>query len=158
MLYALNRQLGEYRKYMLESENAASGRQLLANQAQGISEVLKNIALDQSEPLTVYTDKERKLNVAFSKAGILCSELMVFGDEDNLNLSLVTFGKADVVKIAEIASLELGIPLTVSKRLTLSEDKFCCIFHKQPRYDAAFGVAALTKAGESAGRGHPFRH
>ena len=53
VLYAVNRQIGDYRKYMLETENAASGRQLLANQAQGVSEILKNIALEQSEPLTI---------------------------------------------------------------------------------------------------------
>ena len=39
VLYAVNRQIGDYRKYMLETENAASGRQLLANQAQGVSAV-----------------------------------------------------------------------------------------------------------------------
>ncbi len=150
VLYAVNRQIGDYRKYMLETENAASGRQLLANQAQGVSEILKNIALEQSEPLTIYSEKEKQLNVALLKAGIVCSEVLIAGDEDDLTLSLITFGKADVKKIAAIASHVLGNPLIISERLTLSKDKFCCILHKKPYFDAAFGVASLTKAGEAA--------
>lgn len=150
VLYAVNRQIGDYRKYMLETENASSGRQLLANQAQGVSEILKNIALEQSEPLNIYSDKEKQLNVALLKAGIVCSEVLIAGDEDNLTLSLITFGKADVRKIAAIASHVLGAQLIISERLTLSKDKFCCILHKKPYFDAAFGVASLTKSGETA--------
>lgn len=150
VLYAVNRQIGDYRKYMLETENAASGRQLLANQAQGVSEILKNIALEQSEPLTIYSEKEKQLNVALLKAGIVCSEVLIAGDEDSLILSLVTFGKADVKKIAAIASHVLAAPLIISERLTLSKDKFCCILHRKPYFDAAFGVATLTKTGEIA--------
>ena len=150
VLYAVNRQIGDYRKYMVETENAASGRQLLANQAQGVSEILKNIALEQSEPLTIYSEKEKQLDVAFLKAGIICSEVLIAGDEENLTLSLITFGKSDVKKIAAIASHVLGTRLIISERLTLSKDKFCCILHKRPYYDAAFGVASLTKTGETA--------
>lgn len=149
VLYAVNRQIGDYRKYMLETENAASGRQLLANQAQGVSEILKNIALEQSEPLTIYSEKEKQLNVALLKAGIVCSEVLIAGDEDSLTLSLVTFGKADVKKIAAIASHVLAAPLIISERLTLSKDKFCCILHRKPYFDAAFGVATLTKTAKS---------
>lgn len=150
VLYAVNRQIGDYRKYMLETENAASGRQLLANQAQGVSEILKNIALEQSEPLNIYSEKEKQLNISLLKAGIVCSEVLIAGDEENITLSLITFGKADVKKIAAIASHVLGMPLIISERLTLSKDKFCCILHKKPYFDAAFGVASLTKTGETA--------
>lgn len=150
LLYAVNRQLAEYKKYMLEAENAASSRAMLAKQAQGISEILKNLALEQSEPLKIYTEKERALNVALLGAGIVCSETLVFGDEQNLTLSLITFGKADVKKIAVIASQILNAPMIISERLTLSQDKFCCILKKKPRFDAAFGVATRTKQGEQA--------
>ncbi len=150
LLYAVNRQLAEYAKYMVEVENAASGRQLLANQAQGVSEILKNLALEQSEPLRLYADKERALNIALLGAGIVCSETLIYGDEDNLTLSLITFGKSNVKKIAAIASHVLQADMIISERLTLSQDKYCCILRKRPYFDAAFGVASLTKAGENA--------
>ncbi len=150
LLYALNHQLVEYRKYMTEAENAASGRALLANQAQGVSEILKNLALEQSEPLRLYTDKEKVLNVALLSAGIVCSEVLVYGDEEDLTLSLITFGKADVKKIAKVASQLMDTDMIISERLALSQNKYCCILRKKPYFDAAFGVASMKKSGETA--------
>ena len=148
LLYALNRHLRDYKNYMLQAENAADGRAMLANQAKGISEVLRNLALEQSEPLRLYTDKERMLNLALLRVGIVCSEVLIYGDEDNLTLSLITFGKADVKKIAAIASHLFQAEMMISERVSLSREKFCCILRKKPLYDAAFGVACATKAGE----------
>ncbi len=150
VLYSVNRHLADYRKYMLETENAASGRALLAGQAQGVSEILRELALEQSEPLRIYTEKERALNVALLKAGIVCSEVLIYGDELAPTLSLITFGRADVKKIAQIASDLFRFPLMISERITLSQDKYCCILRKKPTFDAAFGVASATKAGETA--------
>lgn len=150
LLYAVNRHLIDYRKYMTETENAASGRALLARQAQGVSEILRNLALEQSEPLRLYTDKERAFHIALLKVGIVCSEILIYGDEQNPVISLITFGRADVKKIARIASDLFQFPMMISKRITLSQDKYCCILHKIPQFDAAFGVASAKKRGESA--------
>lgn len=150
LLYAVNGQIGEYKRYMLETENAAVGRKLLSAQAKGVSEILRTLALEQSEPLKIYTDKERALNVAFLGAGLICSEVLIYGEEDDLTLSLITFGSADVKKIAAVASEQLGAPMIISQKLTLDNDKFCCIFRKKTYFDAAFGVASVRKSGESA--------
>ena len=149
ILYALNHQLSEYKRYMLEHENASNGRRLLASQAQGVSEILKNLALEQSEPLVMYTERERALEIALLRVGVVCSETLIFGNEDSLTLSLITFGKADVKKIALVASDVLGVRMTISERLTLSGDKFCCILRKKPLFDASFGVSTLKKEGET---------
>ncbi len=150
VLHALNRQLRDYKTYMTEAENAASGRNLLAGQAQGVSEILRTLALEQSEPLPLYADKERALNIALLGAGIVCSELLIYGEENDLTLSLITYGKADVKKIAAVASHLLGATMMISQRFSIGNDKFCCILRKKPYYDAAFGVATLKKEGESA--------
>ncbi|MBQ8429706.1 MAG: SpoIIE family protein phosphatase [Clostridia bacterium] len=150
LLYVLNKHLAEYRRYVTETENTATGRALLAGQAQGVSEILKNLALEQSEPLRLYTDKERALSTALLNAGIVCSEVMVFGEEENLTVSLVTYGRADVKKIAAVASHLFQTAVIISERLALSQDKFCCILRKKPQFDAAFGVATVKKAGEVA--------
>ena len=148
LLYAVNRLLGDYSKHMLEAENAAEGRALLAGQAQGVSEILKNLALAQSEPITLYSDKEKQLTVALLKAGIVCSEILVSGEDNEFTLSLVTFGNADVKKISAVASAFFNRPMLISERISLSKDKFCCILKRRPKYDAAFGVANVPKSGE----------
>ena len=150
MLYALNKQLAEYRSYATEAENTATGRSLLAGQAQGVSEILKNLALEQSEPMRLYTDKERALNVALLGAGIVCSEVLIHGEEDNFTLSLITFGKADVKKIAQVASHLFQTTMVISERIALSGEKFCCVLRKKPTFDAAFGISTVQKSGEIA--------
>ncbi len=150
LLFALNKQLVDYRTYAAEAENTATGRSLLAGQAQGVSEILKNLALEQSEPLRLYTDKEKALNIALLGAGIVCSEVLVYGEEENLTVSLITYGKADVKKITAVASHLFAMDMVISERLALSQDKFCCILRRKPLFDAAFGIANVKKAGELA--------
>lgn len=150
ILAAINQHIGEYKRYMLDAENAASGRALIASQAQGVSEILKNLALEQSEPLHIYTDKERELNRALLSVGIICSEILIYGETDNPTLSLITFGHTDVKKIALVATHLFQAPMIISERITLSRDKFCCILKRRPYFDAAFGIASAKKAGENA--------
>lgn len=150
LLYAANKQLGDYRKYMLEAENAKDGRNLLARQALGVSEILKNIALEQSAPLTIMAEDEKRLDVALLKAGIVCSEIMLAGEENEITLSLVSYGDADVKKIAAVATDILKKPMIISEKIPLGKEKFCCILRRRPVFDAAFGIATATKYGESA--------
>ena len=88
--------------------------------------------------------------MALSGAGIVCSEVLVYGEEDNPTLSLITYGNADVKKIAAIASYQFGATMIISEKLPLNQNKFCCILRKKPQYDAAFGVATAKKSGETA--------
>lgn len=148
LLSFVNAQIADYHKYMLEAENAKDGRELLARQAQGVSEILKNLALDQSKPVVTYTDKEKRLAIAFLKAGVVCSELLVTGEEGDFSLSLVTFGEVSVKKIAKIASSYFNLPMIVAEKIPLSKNKFCCVLKRRPKLDAAFGVATRTKTGE----------
>ncbi len=148
LLYATNNQLVEYKNYMQDAESAASGRQLLANQALGVSEIAKSLALEQSEPMSPYTQKERALEDALMKAGIVCSEIMIYGG-DEPTLSLVVFGDGQVKKLAAVATHLFGSPFCVAEKITLARNKFCCILRKKPPFDAIFGVACKTKDGET---------
>ena len=153
LLFAVNKQLADYRKFAIEAENAACGRELLSRQAEAIGEILKGLALEQSTPFNVYRESEKALSAAMQKAGIVCSETMLcktFSDDDSPVLSLVSYGKADVKKISAIASDVLKTPMIISERIALSDDKFCCILRKRPAFDAAFGVASERKYGENA--------
>jgi stage II sporulation protein E len=147
LLYALNQQLGEYRDYMQDAEAAACGKQLLANQALGVSEIAKNLALEQSEPMTLYTKRERALEDALLKVGIICTEILIYGGEE-ATVSLVAVGEANVKKLSAAVSRLFAKPFCVVEKLTLARDKFCYILRKKPPLDAIFGVATHTKQGE----------
>lgn len=149
LLYALNKRVEEYKNFKLQTDNASEGRVLLAKQALGVSEILKNLALEQSEPLRLYTDKERAFSSALLRVGIVSSEVLVYGDEDNLTLSLVVFGNADVKKIASVATHQFQQTMMISEKLSLSQDRFCCILRKKPYFDGAFGVSCRKKEGRT---------
>ena len=150
ILECVNHLIGDYRKYMIETENATSGRMLLANQAHGVSEILKNLALEQSEPLRIYTDKERALTVALLSAGIVCSEVLIYGEEDNFTVSLITFGNTNIKRITAVVSDLAQTTMIASEKISLSQNKYCYILKKKPYFDAAFGVASKIKKGQSA--------
>lgn len=149
ILFALNKHLAEYKNYMLEVENANAGRELLAEQAKGVSEILKNMAMEQSEPLEIRSPLEREISLQLAKDGILCTEILVYGEEDNITVSLITFGDADGRHIAKIVSRAVGSPCMLSEKLPLDGEKYCCTFRRKPRLDAAFGVACATKERET---------
>ena len=147
LLYAMNCQLSEYRAYVQDAEAAANGRQLLASQALGISEIAKNLALEQSEPLNLYTKKERAIEDAMLKAGIVCSEILVCGG-DEPTVSMIVFQNTQQHLLAPIVSHVLGESFCLAEKLTLAREKYCCILRKKPLFDAAFGVANAIKTGE----------
>ena len=95
---------------MIEAENAQAGRALLAGQAQGVSEILKNLALDQSEPITVYTQKEKELTVALLRAGIVSSEILITGEDGDFTLSVITYGMVKAKKLGAVASAFFKAP------------------------------------------------
>lgn len=149
LLYALNKRVVEYKNFKLQADNASEGRALLAKQALGVSEILKNLALEQSAPLRLYTEKERAFTSALMSVGIVTSEVLIYGEEENLCVSLVVFGNADVKKIASVASHQFSQTMMIAEKLSLSQERFCCILRKKPYYDAAFGVSCRKKEGQS---------
>lgn len=150
LLFALNRHITDYKNYMMETENANAGRKLLSEQAKGVSEILKTMAMEQSEPFEIYSEKEREISLALARNGILCTEILVYGENDNMTVNLITFGNADGKQIASLIGRVLKIPFMPSEKMPLGDDKYCCSFRKKPAFDAAFGVATLTKEGETA--------
>lgn len=149
LLFAINRQLKDYGKIIEENEIAESGRLLLAEQAHGISEVLKNIALEQSRPLNIYTEKERDVAEELARNGIVSSEILIYGEEDNLTVTLTIFGKYEASEVTAIVGKVLGFVFVLSDKISISHDKFSYILRRKTFFDAMFGVASKTKDGES---------
>lgn len=148
LLFSLNKLLAEYRRSSVSDENAAQGRKLFADQARGLAEMLKALALQQSAPVGIHPEAERKLRLALSRAGILCDEALICGSEPEIYLTTSSDATGD--KIRAVAEGALGYRTTVAAKRTLSAGKNCWLLRKLPRYDAAFGIASATKAGETA--------
>ena len=149
VLFALNKELVDYCRVSAAMDTARAGRELLAKQAHGISEILKDIALRESEEYAV-SGGEDALACALQERGILSSEIFVYGEDDSITVSMTLADSVSARKVCTVASDALGIPLALSEKIPLTHDRACFILTKKPRYDAAFGIAACSKAGETA--------
>lgn len=149
MLFACNKLLAEYRNGMREKETERASRRLLAEQARGVSEILRDIALEQSEEYS-FSEGESALARALAAAGILSSEIFVYGEGTALTVSMTLSPEIGAGKLCSVASTALGVPLSLAEKLPLSETRSCYILKRKPEFDAAFGIASRRKDGEQA--------
>ena len=146
LLLRLNGLIAEYRRFMTEAENAKSGRILLADQAHGVAEVMKNCAVELCRTSREFSDLEKALKNKFSTCGIACPELFV--DGENSEIMAVVCGKADVKTMTAILSDTAKRRYLLKDKLSYDDEKSCLVFSSPPRLDAAFGVAYAIKSGE----------
>ena len=149
LLFALNKHLAEYRRYTAELESAREGRKLLAEQAHGVSEILRGIALEQSEEY-VFSDEERTLSAALAAAGILSSEIFLYGEGSSFTVSMTLSASTDGKKLCAAAGEALGVPLSLAEKIPLTNDRACFVLKRKANYDAAFGIASRSKEGQTA--------
>ena len=147
ILVRLNGLIAEYRRYMTEAENAKSGRILLADQARGVAEVMKNCAVELSRTSREYVDLEKTLQDKLSTFGISCPELYI--DGENMEILAVICGRVDLKAMTDIISETTKRKYLLKDKLSYDNEKSCLVFSAPPRLDAAFGVAYAIKNGES---------
>ncbi len=145
LLFLLNKLLTEYRRHAVDMENAALGRQLLADQARCVSEMVKELAVELARPLGAAADRERAFRALLARSGVVCQEAMVFENA----VTLTATGKYDTQKILRAVEAFVS-PAVLAKKRALAADKFYYEFRKRPAFDAAFGTAFCKKEGESA--------
>lgn len=149
MLFALNKQLAEYRRYFAELESAREGRRLLAEQAHGVSEILREIALEQSEEY-VFSDEEQMLSSALSAGGLLSSEIFLYGEGSSFTVSITLAENTNGKKLCDIAGAALHVPLSLAEKIPLTKDRACFVLKRKANFDAAFGIASRSKEGQMA--------
>lgn len=148
LLFALNKELSEYSRYAAELQTARESRRLLARQAHGVSEILKDIALAQSEAYS-FSEEEGALARALQENGILSSEIFIYGEDADYTVSMTLEETADAKTVCRTAGTVLGVPLALADKIPLTITRACFVFRRKPHFDAAFGIAARPKQGET---------
>lgn len=146
VLTQLNVLLAEYRRYMTESENARSGRRMLAEQAKSVAEVMKSCAVDLSKNQS-FAGVSESVKKSLSSHGISCPELYIDGD-DGGELCAVILGKVNVKAMTDVISDTLKRKYILKDKIAYDEEKSCLIFSAPPRLNAVFGTAYAIKSGE----------
>lgn len=149
LLFTLNKQLAEYNRYIAETESARAGRRLLAEQAHGISEILRRIALEQSEEYS-FSEEENVLSAALANAGILSTEIFLYGEDENFTVSITLESDVNGKDLCAVAGAALHVPLSLAEKIPLTNDRACYILKRKANFDAAFGIASRPKDGREA--------
>ncbi len=151
VLYGLNKLLADYRARLIENENLAVGRRLIASEALGIADILQGLALESGQLLKYNNKLERLLFDKLLKGGFIVSELLLFGEEDRISVSLIlTMKEFSMLSLQNLISNVLGINMIVVDKVSISEEKLYLSFKKANEYDAVFGIAKTTKDGSIA--------
>jgi len=150
VLYGLNKMLADYRAKLIENANLGVGRDLIASQALGISEILRSLALESGSLLKFNNKLEKVLTTNLFKAGFIISELLIYGEDDRLSVSMVVAMKEySFLELQSVVSKTLGIKMAIEDKISISEQKEYITLRKSDEYDAVFGIAKATKDGSS---------
>ena len=109
---------------------------------------MRDIALEQSEEC-VFSEGENALAGALAQAGILSSEVFVYGEGGSVTVSLTLPQTVSAKRLCSVASAALGVPLSLAEKIVLSPTSACFVLRRKPEFDAAFGVATKPKEGET---------
>ncbi len=146
ILYVINKLLANYRNYLLERKNANIGRDLLSQEAGGVAEILSKLALESGTTLSFQSKLEKEVSESLFKSGYAVSELLVYGEKDDLSISMIlTMNAFSIAGIEYTLSKTIGAQMVLCDKNNLSDDKVYLIFKHQAPYDAVFGVAKTTK-------------
>ena len=149
ILFALNKELEGDARRTAARETQREGRLLLARQAHGVSEIMRDLALRESEEYTLSAGEET-LARTLQEYGILSSEIFIYGEGGALTVSMTLDENAPVRKVCRAAGEALGAPLSLAEKLPLTHGRACFVLRRKPHYDASFGIAACPKQGEQA--------
>ena len=79
---------------------------------------------------------------------MLCEEALICGSEPDVYLT--TASNISGERLRAIAEGALGFRTAIAAKHAQAAGKTCWLLRRLPRYDAAFGIASATKAGEAA--------
>lgn len=148
VMYGLNKLLAEYRDYLLQNANLITGRKLIADEASGVAEILRSLALETGSLLKYQSRLERQVSEALLKNGFPVSELLIYGEQERLSIGIVIPAKEVAIdNLARIVSNTLKIPMHVTEKVNITEEKFYIHLHRSVVYDAIFGLSKATKDG-----------
>lgn len=148
VLFALNKMMGEYRKYLLEQMNMNLSRNLLKEETLGVSEVLRGLALETGTTLKYQSKLEREIANELFCSGVLLSELLIYGEGKNTSVSMVITMKEFSLSVIENAIKKIsGFSMTLCEKIDISDEKVYLSFKISAEYDAVFGLSIGRKDG-----------
>lgn len=148
LIFGLNKFIAEYKTYQLQSGNVKNGRELIKNEADGMKELLKCLALESGELLKYHSNVEKELTAKLLDNGINASEVLIYGEKERIKIGLILIAKEfSLRKIIDIISKTVQREVSLFEKNNITEDKYYLSFKVASKYDAVFGISKTVKDG-----------
>lgn len=139
-----SKQLKQYANFM---NSVDSGKILVAQQLNGISLVMKNLAEEVGKNIVFENEKENKLMEVLNYNNIICSEALIYQQQPNIvNVTLAIKKDCEKkAKISKIVSKVLGLPMSVYSSSGLQNGFSMLTLKNAPKFEIVFGTAGTPK-------------
>lgn len=149
LVNTLNQQTAQYKKYVGYLGSLDSSKLLVAEQMQGVSQILYELGADVRKNVTFNSSGENKIMDELTSHNIVCSDVVVYDEGvDSVSVTLVVRTEdAGKPSIEKVTGKILKHPFTLER---MEESKLAgwqiLTLRSATKYDVVFGTAACTKA------------
>lgn len=145
-----NELIADCEREFIKAQSMQNGRDLLLSQTNGLSEVLKNMAVNMSLRLEIKNKLADALSENLFSVGIYAFETLVFGDDDNPEVNVLLPEKQiSNPLLLKAVNESTGHTMAIVDIFNVSEQLSAITLKKAPAFDAAFSVAQKTKSDKS---------
>lgn len=150
ILFSTNKLINDFSQYVKNNENIEKDRKLLKEEAEGVSKIIKSLALETGTVLKFQNKAERLLSKNLMKNGFPVSELLIYGEGENITLALILDDdKFNLKLLQSTIKKSINCNLTLFEKNNITEKKVYLMFRKTPLYDAVFGISSAKKDNSS---------
>lgn len=152
LVSSINDLLDQYKNYAGLINNIDASKVLLAEQLGGVSNIMKELSLEINKGVKFEKGKEKRIIDELTYNNIICSDALVFQDNENIVSVALAVRKKDLnfVNIEKIVSKVCGHKLEIVDDKSSSRAGWQVLTLKtSPKYDLVFGVATRTKTGST---------
>lgn len=156
LLQKINEEAREAQARLEVAAEVDSGRVMIAEQMQGIADVMSALSGEIKKPVTYDLNLEKRLIDELSVARIVCREAIVYGDKDNgFSVNLMVRDSDRDKDIPGAVGAFLGVRLIESGAREVNINGATTIHLKEaPRFQVCVGEAKAAKEGASVSGDH----
>lgn len=149
MISSINQLSTQYKQYDGLMKNFDASRILIAEQLGGVSKIMKSLATEVNKNISFDTVKETKILDELTYQNLVCSDVVVFEQNENLtNVTLMIKNEdSKKQKVGECISKVCGCKMMLESLDASPRSGWSvATFKTAPNYDIIFGTAATKKA------------
>jgi len=148
----INDLISQYKNYAGLVNNIDASKVLLAEQLYGVSNIMRDLSLEVNSGVNFEKGKEKKIIDELAYNNIICSDVLVFEDKENIKMVTLAVRKDDCQKanLSKVVSKVCKANMQVCDENSSSRAGWQVLTLKaMPKFECMFGIATKTKSGSN---------